>query len=367
MLKRINTKLTDMNRKFFLMTILSILLAAGACSKTSTPDALVLKSVSAESFKSNGGVGTIEVNRKDVRVESSQPKWLKVQVFESTVLFNVWTNTLSEERTGQVIIHAEGSADLSVTITQAAFRGINLTPSSLTFSDVAQELSVAVVASSEFTVEFTENPGGIFSYSIENDHLVKFAVSKAQGRESISGRALIRPADGVDPAVVSLYLPKKSVYDYLLGTWEVVNNSAASRYPMTFKVKESQASYYVYVDAPGIKAFPFVAEFINGNVKISTGQEMGNDGTTYYNLHFNGPRGDDGKTYLWTTPGSVAVEAVPIFNEDTGKISLTFTDNGQGKGAVARDMVFWCGKKYWSFDSNVAAYTNLAIQKSYVE
>jgi hypothetical protein len=36
-------------------------------------------------------------------------------------------------------------------------------------------------------------------------------------------------------------------------------------------------------------------------------------------------------------------------------------------GAVARDMVFWCGKKYWSFESNVAGYTNFTLQKSYVE
>ena len=355
-----------MNRTIFLVTVLSFLLMGGACSKQSSPEALELKSVSAETFTSNGGVGTIEVNRKDIQVESTQPDWLKVSVFESTILFNVWSNSSAQERTGSVLIRAEGSPDLSVTVSQAAFHGINVTPTSLTFSDTQQEQSVAVVASGEFSIEFTENPSEVFSYEVINNNLVKFSVSKAQGRENIAGRAIISLADESESAVISLYLPKKSVYDYLLGTWEVTNNSAASRYPMTFKIKESQSSYFVYLDAPGIKDFPFVAEFINGNVKINTAQEMGNDGVTYYNMHFNGPINGQG-TYIFNSPGRVAVEAVPVFDEATGKISLTFTDNGQGMGSVARDMVFWCGKKYWSFESQVAAYTNLTLQKSYVE
>jgi len=355
-----------MKRTIFLMTVLSFLLMGGACSKQTSPEALELKSVSAETFTSNGGVGTIEVNRKDIQVESTQPDWLKVSVFESTILFNVWSNSSAQERTGSVLIRAEGSPDLSVTVSQAAFHGINVTPTSLTFSDTQQEQSVAVVASGEFSIEFTENPSEVFSYEVINNNLVKFSVSKAQGRENIAGRAIISLADESESAVISLYLPKKSVYDYLLGTWEVTNNSAASRYPMTFKIKESQSSYFVYLDAPGIKDFPFVAEFINGNVKINTAQEMGNDGVTYYNMHFNGPINGQG-TYIFNSPGRVAVEAVPVFDEATGKISLTFTDNGQGMGSVARDMVFWCGKKYWSFESQVAAYTNLTLQKSYVE
>jgi hypothetical protein len=362
----INTKTINMKRTLVLMALLPLLLMGVSCSKNSVPEALVLKSVSSETFTCNGGVGTIEVNRDDVQVESSEPQWLKVQVFESVVLFNVWSNSLPEDRSGKIILSAEGSAPVEVTITQGAFHGINVTPSSLTFSDALQEQSVAVVASGDFSVEFTENPSDIFSYEIVNSNLVKFSVSKAQGRENIAGRAVISLADGSESAVISLYLPKKSVYDYLLGTWEVTANTSSSRYPMTFKVKESQSSYYVYLDAPGIKDYPFVAEFINGNVKINTGQEMGNDGVTYYNMHFNGPINGQG-TYIFNSPGKVAMEAVPVFDEATGRISLSFTDNGQGMGSVARDMVFWCGKKYWSFESNVAGYTNFTLQKSYVE
>lgn len=301
-------------------------------------------------------------------MESTQPDWLKVSVFESTILFNVWSNSSAQERTGSVLIRAEGSPDLTVTVSQAAFHGINVTPTSLTFSDDVSELSVAVVASGDFTVDFTENPGNIFSYAVENEHMVKFAISRAQGRESFSGRAVITPSDGAEPVVVSLYLPKKSVYDYLLGTWEVASNAAQDTYPMTFRVKESQSSYYVYVDAPGLKAFPFVAEFVNGNVKISAGQELGTDGTTYYTLHFNGPLNGSG-TYILDTPGRVAVEAVPIFDEGAGKISLTFTDNGQGKEYVARDMMFWGCASYFLYrqGSRIAQYTNLTLRKSYVE
>lgn len=361
-----NIKTTNMKRTLILMALLPFLFTGISCSENSVPEALVLESVSSESFSCNGGVGTIEVNRDDIQVESTEPEWLKVQTFESVILFNVWSNSSSEERNGKIIVSAEGSAPLEISITQGAFHGINVTPTSLTFSDTQQEQSVAVVASGEFSIEFTENPSEVFSYEVINNNLVKFSVSKAQGRENIAGRAIISLADESESAVISLYLPKKSVYDYLLGTWEVTNNSAASRYPMTFKIKESQSSYFVYLDAPGIKDFPFVAEFINGNVKINTAQEMGNDGVTYYNMHFNGPINGQG-TYIFNSPGKVAVEAVPVFDEATGKISLTFTDNGQGMGAVARDMVFWCGKKYWSFESQVAAYTNLTLQKSYVE
>ena len=160
-----------MNRTIFLVTVLSFLLMGGACSKQSSPEALELKSVSAETFTSNGGVGTIEVNRKDIQVESTQPDWLKVSVFESTILFNVWSNSSDQERTGSVLIRAEGSPDLSVTVSQAAFHGINVTPTSLTFSDTQQEQSVAVVASGEFSIEFTENPSEVFSYEVINNIL----------------------------------------------------------------------------------------------------------------------------------------------------------------------------------------------------
>ena len=163
-------------------------------------------------------------------------------------------------------------------------------------------------------------------------------------------------------------MPKKSVYDYLLGTWEVANTTHESnnRYSMTFEVKSSQDTYNVYVDAPGIKAFPFTAQFINGKVKVSSGQEMGSDGSTYYNLHFNGPKSGQGN-YILNGAGQVAVEAVPVFDEDAGTITLSFVDNGQGKEYQARDWAFFCGSRYWDFASNVAFYRNLVLRKSYAE
>ena len=145
-----------MKRAIFLMTILSFLLLGGACSKQTSPEALQLKSVSAETFTSDGGIGTIEVNRKDVQVESTQPDWLKVSAFESTILFNVWSNSSAQERTGNVIISAEGSPDLSVTVSQSAFYGITVTPTSLEFSGEAGSQTVTVTASDTWVLKIAD-------------------------------------------------------------------------------------------------------------------------------------------------------------------------------------------------------------------
>lgn len=355
-------------KKSLLILCSFILISFGvSCNKEQKNEVLEIESVSEVSFTHKGGLGSIVVSLDEITVTSSAEEWLKVQNLDSRILFNVYSNPLAEGRSGTIIIKDTNSEQLvEVEIMQSGFVGLIVTPTTLNFSDLNPELSVAVVASGEFSVELTENPNNVFSYVVDGK-LVKFSVNVPQGRQDISGRAVITPSDGGEAVTVTLVLPEKSVYDYLIGTWQMTGNTNSTpSYPMTFKVKESQASYYVYVDAPGIKAYPFTAEFINGNVKVSTGQEMGNDGTTYYNFHFNGPINGQG-TYIFNQPGRVAMEATPIFNEGAKTITLRFVDNGQGKESQARDWAFFCGSRYWSFESNVAFFTNVELQKSYIE
>lgn len=354
-----------MKRTIFLMTVLSFLLMGGACSKDSSVETLSVLSLSSDSFTCKGGLGSAEFNLEGISAQSSQPEWLKVQTFESTLLFNVWSNSSPDSRTAQIIVTAPNAEPIEISVSQEGFKGIYATPESINFSDDIKTASVALVVYGEFSVAFTENPDNAFSYAVDGK-VVKFSVNRNQGRESVSGRAVITPADGSDPVTISLFLPMKSVYDYLIGTWQVRNNTNASghTYPMIFSVKESQASFNVRVDAPGVSPYPFTAEFVNGKVKVSTGQTMGTDGTTYYNFHFNGPQNGSG-TYIYSGYGTVAMEATPVFDEQAGTITLNFTDNGQGKEKQARDWAFWCGSRYWDFASAVAFYTNLELQKSY--
>ena len=361
-------KITYSMRKIISMFVIFTVIVSGGC--TSENDAyqnLSLVEISQNAFTHEGGIGSIKVNRDDVVVVSTQPEWLKIQVRESLILFNVYSNTHTQSRTADIVVSANGSEDLVISIDQSAFLGLVVTPTSLTFTDNVDDQSVAVVASDDFIVSFTENPDNVFKYT-RDGNVLRFSTTKPQGRVAYTGRAVLTATDCDQTVTISLNMPKKSVYDYLIGTWTVIRNTSASghTYSMRFTVKESLSSYNVYLEAPGISAYPFVAEFVDGKVKVSTGQKMGTDGTTYYNFHFNGPQNGSG-TYIYNSYGTVAMEAVPVFDEASGKITLTFTDNGQGKERQARDWAFWCGSNYWNFASSVAFYTDLELSKSYTE
>lgn len=356
-----------MRKIICLFVIFTVIVSGGCTPENEAHQNLSLVEISQEAFTHEGGIGSIRVNRDDIVVTSTEPDWLKIQVRESLILFNVYSNTRTQSRTAEIVVSAEGSQDLKISIAQSAFTGLVVTPSSLTFTDNVDELSVAVVASDDFTVTFTENPENVFQYT-RDGNVLRFSTTKPQGRVAYNGRAVLTATDCDQIVTISLSMPKKSVYDYLIGTWTVIRNTSAGghSYSMRFTVKESLSSYNVYLEAPGISSYPFVAEFIDGKVKVSTGQKMGTDGTTYYNFHFNGPQNGSG-TYIYNSYGTVAMEAVPVFDEAAGKITLTFTDNGQGKEKQARDWAFWCGPNYWNFASVVAFYTDLELSKSYTD
>ena len=117
-----------------LLSFLASIFVIGACAKTNV-EPLVLVSVSAETFTHEGGIGCAEFNLKDISVVSSQPDWLKVQTFESTVLFNVYSNSTYEPRTGSITVSAMGAGSVVLNITQQQFSGLYVTTETLNFSD----------------------------------------------------------------------------------------------------------------------------------------------------------------------------------------------------------------------------------------
>ena len=180
-----------------------------------------------------------------------------------------------------------------INVVQDKFRGLVVVPSTLIFSDTDRTLSVAVTCSGVYDVKLTENPNNAFSFSKSEDGAsVSFTSNKASSRVEVKGRAEFTPEEG-DPVIVTLIQPKKSTYDFLLGTWNVTKTdifagSIQNLSSVTFSAKENQYSYKVTINDPALKDYPFTAEFADGKVVIQTGQELGFSGTKFYTLHFNG-------------------------------------------------------------------------------
>lgn len=248
--------------------------------------------------------------------------------------------------------------------------GLVVVPSTLIFSDTDRTLSVAVTCSGVYDVKLTENPNNAFSFSKSEDGAsVSFTSNKASSRVEVKGRAEFTPEEG-DPVIVTLIQPKKSTYDFLLGTWNVTKTdifagSIQNLSSVTFSAKENQYSYKVTINDPALKDYPFTAEFADGKVVIQTGQELGFSGTKFYTLHFNGPNNGQGN-YIWSQAGVVAWAAEPVFDENAGTIQLVFSDNGQGNGREAKTLCFWENNdRYWSFTGQLCLTNALELSKNY--
>ena len=284
--------------------------------------------------------------------------------------FNVLAYTGSEERSATVTVKAEGLKPLLINVVQDKFRGLVVVPSTLIFSDTDRTLSVAVTCSGVYDVKLTENPNNAFSFSKSEDGAsVSFTSNKASSRVEVKGRAEFTPEEG-DPVIVTLIQPKKSTYDFLLGTWNVTKTdifagSIQNLSSVTFSAKENQYSYKVTINDPALKDYPFTAEFADGKVVIQTGQELGFSGTKFYTLHFNGPNNGQGN-YIWSQAGVVAWAAEPVFDENAGTIQLVFSDNGQGNGREAKTLCFWENNdRYWSFTGQLCLTNALELSKNY--
>ncbi len=197
-------------RVFSALVLAAIFFAAGACTKVQDASILQLKSISATSFSSEGGLGSAEIEANvPFAAESSAPEWLRVSTAKSSVLFNVFSYTGDSERTAVVTVRAEGVEAVSFTVTQSAFHGIIVSETNLSFSDSEKQLQSLVKCTSDYEVTLPENPENIFSFT-KSESGVTFAVSRAQSRKAFSGRACITPADGsIEPVYINLSLPKK--------------------------------------------------------------------------------------------------------------------------------------------------------------
>ena len=341
------------------------------CEKDDDPTSVSLRSITREKFDYKGGLASavVDAGGRDVTAESSE-SWCRTAVIGSTVNFNVLAYTGDQERSATVTVKAEGLKSLLIKVVQDKFRGLVVVPSTLIFSDTDRTLSVAVTCSGGYDVKFTENPNNAFSFlKSEDGTSVSFISNRASSRVEVKGRAEFTPEEG-DPVIVTLIQPKKSTYDFLLGTWNVTKTdilagSIQNLSSITFAAKENQYSYKVTINDPALKDYPFTAEFTDGKVVIQTGQELGFSGTKFYTLHFNGPNNGQGN-YIWSQAGVVAWAAEPLFDENASTIQLVFRDNGQGNGREAKTLCFWENNdRYWTFTGQLCLTDALELSKNY--
>lgn len=343
------------------------ILLAG-CDKDDEISAVTLQSITSETFTYKGGLGTLVVNADGglVSASSSDPDWCRVQVMENTVLFNVIAYTGKEDRVATITVEAGALMPLQMQITQTHFEGLIVTPTTLLFSSDQRTLSCTVTASADYEVGFSENPNNAFSYS-KTDFGVTFIANQGPSRLDVSGRAVLTPTDGGEPVVISLLIPQRSIYDYLIGEW------VASQGPsVKFTKRDDQQSFNIIVNQPNMgDSAPIVAQFVNGEVVIQGGQSLGiNSDGNYVSLHMNGPMNGEG-WYIFNQPGRVAWAGTPKFYEDIHQITLHLEDNGQGQASVGEHFVVWaCTAGYFQFGtgSNILQYTtSVDFTRNYTE
>ena len=212
----------------------------------------------------------------------------------------------------------------SFKVRQSAFEGIIVSKENLNFSDSEKSILTLVSSTSAYSVEIKENPGNIFSFTTDESG-VTFTVNRSQNRQNHSGRASIIPENpDIAPIYINLNLPKKDDYHYLSGIWTVAQNTDASgdKSDFVFTPAIPLASFNVTVQKAPLTDYPLTAEYIQGKVRIGI-QGIGIDKATdtYYNIHFNGGTSDNPNgTYIFSTPGSAAWDAVPEFLVRQGKI-----------------------------------------------
>ena len=363
------TNIVFMKRIALLVLALSSVLFFNCTKEEQTP-ALDIQNVTNGTLTSSGGMGSITVTgvSDGIDATSSTPEWLRVQVHKNIVLFNVLSHTGNQPRSGEITISAEKCTPVTVTITQSAFTGLQVMVRSVELTNDKREQVVEIISSGEYNVKITDDPNNVFNFRKVEEGVV-FYTSRAQGNNTISARATIIPADETaEPVDISLTIPQKDLYDYILGTWNVdaTDGDLAS---VTFTARVRPDTYNMYFNIDGLQDYPVLAQFIDGQVTIASGQKLGKDSQKFYSLHFNGTI-DGAGWYIFNSPGQVAWGAVPVFDEKNGKISLKFKDNGQGLSHEAKLLAIWgCAMDYFNFGAgNAIVGTNtLELSKTYSE
>ena len=114
--------------------------------------------------------------------------------------------------------------------------------------------------------------------------------------------------------------------------------------------------------------YPVEVIFENEKVYIKTTQEMGNDGTDYYRLYFNGPQNGSGWFIWWgeSYKETLKWSAEPQLDDASETITLAFADSGEGRGNVAQQLNIRVGGPNGDLPGDSYIQTeHLTISKSY--
>lgn len=364
-------------KKILLFVAMGVLGLWGCQSdeENGSANAITLGTPSKTLFDHHGGLGSVEAyaGSKTITARSSAPEWCPVTVFDNrTVAFNLYENRTDADRTATIVVSAEGLPDEEFTLTQERLKGIIATPTTLNFTSDKRTLSVEVIASCEYEIVEESNPDDTFSWKkSENGKVVDFT-SKDPGNHAVEGRVSFVPEEG-EPVPVTLRLERMDTYEFLLGEWNLdtpfsdgVSKEAVSKIVLAQEIRGYTYKVY-FIGAKGVgDLYPATAQYLDGAVVLRTKQELGNDGSNFYSLHYNGTQNGSG-TYIFNAYQNVAWSAKPLYDDRAGKVTLDFADDGNGKGSVAVTLnIFNCAGNYYQGWTELILRTNhLSISKNY--
>lgn len=357
------------------LATLLILLAASCSKQDNSVSSITISTITEQNFTCKGGFGSatlVVTGDPVVEAVSSAPEWLRVSMSEpDKVLFNVFANEGDIERKASITVSAEGVAPVSFDITQQAFNGIMVNTETVELTDIKPDGSVLVRCTSDYEVAFTQNPDGAFELT-KTESGISFSAVKPQSRTAYIGRAVIMPSDtDIEPVYIDITLPKKSDYSYLLGTWTVSRNTDLSndKSDFTFKELVPGQSFSVTIQREELKDLPFTAELTKeGKVRIGVqGFAADQAADRYYTIHFNGPSvSNPNATFIYATEGRYAWDAEPLFNEETGTVTLSFSDAGITPNNIPKQLNIWWSKgRYFAFTTKITSFEDLVLTKQY--
>ena len=336
-------------------------------------NAITLGTPSKTQFDYRGGLGSIDVlaGQRTVTAESSNPEWCPVTVFDNrTVAFNLYENLGDKERTATIVVSAEGLPSEQFTVTQDRLKGIIVTPSTLDFTSDRRTISVEVVASCDYEIVGESNPDDTFSWKKSADGTTVDFTSKDPGNYEVEGRVLFRPEEG-EEVPVTLRLERMNPYEFLIGEWRIdqCDQAAEAGGPTSIIISRRIDGYDYNLWFVGVneisETYPVRAGYEDGKVYIYGAQEMGNDGSSFYNLHYNGLINGKG-TYIFTYSGdTICWSATPEYDDNANRVTLSFADSGNGAGSVAVTMKIFKGPAYFNFQTDLFTTDHLVISKAY--
>lgn len=364
-------------KKILLFVVMGVLALTGCQSDEDggSVSAISLGTPSKTQFDHRGGLGSVDVyaGNKTVTAVSSNPEWCPVTVFDNrTIAFNLYENLGDKERTATVTVSAEGLPSEQFSVTQDRLKGLVITPTTLNFTSDRRTISVEIIASCAYEIVAEANPDETFSWEKSADGKVVDFTSKDPGNYEVDGRVLFVPEEG-EPVSVTLRLERMDTYEFLLGEWNLdtpfsdgVSKDAVSKIVLAQDIKGYTYKVY-FIGAKGVgDLYPATAQYLDGAVVLRTKQELGNDGTNFYSLHYNGTQNGSG-TYIFNAYQNVAWSARPQYDDLAGKVTLDFADDGQGQGSVAVTFnIFNCAGNYYQGWTELILRTNhLSISKNY--